>query len=169
MKINFQKVKLNSLLILALVQNLASAQVISPGKPITTKRSSCTVTFDAATTSVISSNVAFCWRVQDTLHVDGYMQVSASGVGVSQVTLTIPTGHVIDTTKLGNTNTDHTAVAVGPGRTANLDVYRNVTPVYGGSTTTVRFLNQTAYLFPTDFGASAKNLRYKLELPIVGW
>lgn len=169
MKFNFGKVRLNAILLLALVQNLASAQVIQPGKPIITKKAACTVTFDAATTSVISSNVAFCWRVQDQLHIDGYMQVSASAAGASQVTLTIPSGYVIDTTKIPNTNTDHTAAAVGPGRTANLDVYRNVTPVYGGTNTTVRFLNATAYLFPTDFTASAKNLRYKLELPIVGW
>lgn len=171
MKIDFKKIKLNMLLVLALVQNLASAQVTNVGKPVITKRVACTPTWDSATTSYIASSAAWCWRVGDTLHIDGYMQVNASAVGASAVTLTLPAnqGYVIDTTKLANTATDHTAVAVGPARTGNLDVYRNVTPVYGGSTTTVRFLNATTYVLPEQLTASGKNLRYKLELPIVGW
>lgn len=158
------------LLLVALVNNLAAAQVNNVGKPVITKKALCSVTFDAAFSSVVATNFAYCWRVQDQLHVDGIAVVNASGVGAGQVTLTLPTGqgYVIDAAKIPNTATDHTASAVGPGRSSTLDVYRHVQPMYA-STTTVKFLNSSAYLTPAEFTAAGKTLRYKLELPIVGW
>lgn len=166
MKFNFGKVRLNAILLLALVQNLASAQVIQPGKPIFTKRSSCTLTYSC---NQSATHAAFCWRENDKYCVDS----QSTYVGASNAvncTIALPAGNVIDTGKLsGGTGTSNqTATLVGQGQWMdNGTSFKHIHVMYASTTSVV--LNENPGILQGGSLANGDGVKVNFCVPISGW
>lgn len=166
MKFNFGKVRLNAILLLALVQNLASAQVIQPGKPIFTKKASCTLTYSC---NQSATHAAYCWRQHDQYCVDS----QSTYVGASNAvncTIALPSGYVIDTAKLsGGTGTSNQkATYLGSGQWQDAGTAFKYLQVMYASTTSV-VLNENPGVLQGSSLANNDSIKVNFCVPISGW
>lgn len=163
---SLQKVKLNTLLLMALVQNLASAQVISPGQPTFTKRASCTLTYSC---NQSATHAAYCWRQNDQFCIDS----QSTYVGASNAancTVALPPGYVIDTTRLsGGTGTSNqTATLVGQGQWMdNGTSFKHLHVMYASTTSVV--INENPGILQGSSLASGDGVKVNFCVPISGW
>lgn len=145
----------------------AQAQVLSL-KSITTSRQTCTPVLTGATNSTLTAR---CWRVGDSLYIEGRALFSGAGGAGTAVTLTLPSGYVIDTAKLSG------GTAVGNDSSTSLGkswwwdqgiAPKSLDAVYA-STTSATFQDHGAgVVLLSSFGAG-DSIKFKLEVPIVGW
>lgn len=135
---------------------------------IITSRQSYLPTLDAGITNVIST--AFWWRVGQHINIDGLLTFSGAGGAAEDLTVSLPTGLLMDITKLpgGAAATNQSASGVGYAFWfIQGSGWKFAYPNFG-TTSSVFFIENTQHIAASEF-ASGDGFRYFLQAPIVGW
>ena len=120
-------------------------------------------------TDTVSSSVFKYWREGKYLNIDGILNYN--GVGAAgTVTITIPTGLVMDTSHLSSgTNTANaTATLLGSGQWFDSGVgWKSCWPRYNSTTTfNIATVNQA---WSNDIAGNGDSIQVRVIVPVVGW
>ena len=139
---------------------------IIPQGAVTTDWQVYTPTVAGQGSATFSFNTAYWRRVGDDLELRGFLATNAAGSGASNLTLSLPSGLVMDTAKISASSP---TVLPGYGTISNPN--NTFIMPSGASTTTIFFYkNGTALQVLTGSDlTSSTSIEWAIKVPITGW